>query len=152
MPKSGHRDDGPPEVLAGKCILVAEDDPDNQKIVSMILSGKGASALPAANAAEFRALLNDVAERARTPPDAVILDWNLAGASGDELLTELRTRCPELAGRILIVTGDVLRRETDSSAGHGDRSRHGPCVLLKPFSPADLTNALSEMLSAPDQG
>lgn len=152
MPRSGYRDDDPSEVLAGKCILVAEDDPDNQKIVSLILTGKGAVALPAVDAREFRALLDDFESGTRAQPDAAILDWNLAGASGDELLSELRDRCPDLAERVLVVTGDVLRRETEASAGHGGRSHHGPRVLLKPFSPADLTSALSEMLSAPAQG
>jgi CheY-like chemotaxis protein len=150
MPRAGQRDNDPPDNLAGKCILVAEDDPDNQKIVSMILAGKGAVALPAVNAAEFRARLDEAAAGDRT--DAIILDWNLAGAGGKELLAEIDARCPKLAGRVLIVTGDILGRKPVGSAGHGDRSRHGPRVLPKPFSPADLTNALSEVLSAPAQG
>jgi CheY-like chemotaxis protein len=155
MTRRSSPDDSASEHLAGKRVLVAEDDADNQKIISMMLGRKGASATAVANASELRRFLQDMTASGQEPPDAVILDWNLAGSTGDQLLEEIRTLAPELEKRVLVVTGDILRREQrkpEPTAGHGDSRRHGPPVLLKPFSPADLIGALSELLKPPDQG
>lgn len=124
--------------LAGKRVLLVDDDADLRKMFRVVLESAGAVVLDAASAAEVVELLG------ATPVDALVLDWHLAGASPVLLLDSLEGIQPGLGARVVVVSGDP--RIVGPSAVTGPtRPAH---ALAKPFRPADLVLALAELLAS----
>jgi len=73
--------------------------------------------------------------------DAVVCDVLMEGANGLQFLDALRLQVPELAGRVLFVTGGATSACMDVLAGCGV-----PC-LPKPFDGRQLRQALRELLA-----
>ncbi|HEX9242480.1 MAG TPA: ATP-binding protein [Anaeromyxobacter sp.] len=73
--------------------------------------------------------------------DAVICDVGLEGASGVDLLEQIRRRDPELGSRVLLVTGGM------ASAVAERVERCGARCLHKPFGRRQLREALQPMLA-----
>jgi CheY-like chemotaxis protein len=66
-------------------------------------------------------------------PDLVVLDWNLPGRSGAEVLQELKATRPDLP--VIVLTADQR-----ADAGGAD------AFLLKPFSPLELLDLIERLL------
>jgi DNA-binding response OmpR family regulator len=124
--------------LAG-CVLVVEDDPDIRSMTTSILRASGATVSEASTASEAIASLDG----ARF--DAVVLDWNLAGETGGQLLEKLRDHHPELLRRSAVVTGDLM-----SIPGHHEAESFGCPVLAKPFRPRQLVETVAGILALTD--
>jgi signal transduction histidine kinase len=120
--------------LAGRRILVIDDDLDILLGMRALLEEWGAQALLAASSAEALESFDPDAA-----PDAVIADYRLGDARGTEVVEALRGR----AGRripALVVTG------SRSPELHEELARHGLPYLSKPLAPARLRAALAELL------
>ena len=122
-------------------ILVVDDEPDITALVAYHLAKAGYRVSTAANGPD--ALKAAREER----PDIVILDVMLPGASGYDVLAELRRREETRDVGVILLT--ARREEPDRIRG---LSLGADDYLTKPFSPAALAlrvNALLRRLAAP---
>ena len=122
-------------------ILVVDDEPDITALVAYHLAKAGYRVSTAANGTD--ALKSAREER----PDIVILDVMLPGASGYDVLAELRRREETRDVGVILLT--ARREEPDRIRG---LSLGADDYLTKPFSPAALAlrvNALLRRLAAP---
>jgi DNA-binding response OmpR family regulator len=53
--------------------------------------------------------------RADAPPDLIVLDWNLPGLSGEDLVQTVRQRCPQ--ARLLVASGTSALTDAVRQAG-----------------------------------
>ena len=121
---------GPPVRL-----LVVEDDPEMRDLLMDVLHGEGFLAESAGDGAE--ALI-----RLRTGTfGAVLLDKNMPGLSGLDLLPSLRMMCP---GTPIILTTAFGDAETEREAA--TRGAHG--YLPKPFTTQGLLGAIRRALGS----
>lgn len=104
-------------------VLIVEDDPRLNEIISITLQNDfnleackdGSTAL----------------ERLKTSvPDIVVLDLNLPGISGVELLAHIRSDTKLTNTRVILATAD--ERQAETLIDEAD------IILLKPVSPAQL--------------
>ena len=104
-------------------VLIVEDDPKLNEIISITLQADfeietckdGDSALECLNL---------------TTPKIVVLDLNLPGTSGAEILTHIRANERFKNTRVILATADERQAETLTD--------EADIVLLKPVSPAQL--------------
>lgn len=127
---------GPPD-LAGRCILVVEDDELLQETVRIYLEKAGCRVLGARDA---MAALHHLADGL----DLVLADFHLPGLNGLELYREAVARRPELKRRFLFMTASIL-----PDGAHQLRQETGCALLQKPFSRRGLLQAASEALGGP---
>ena len=122
-------------------VLVVDDEPDITALVAYHLAKAGYRVSTAANGSD--ALRAAREER----PDVVVLDLMLPGASGYEVLQELRRLDDTRQVGVILLTS--RREEADRIRG---LSLGADDYLTKPFSPAELAlrvAALLRRLSAP---
>ncbi len=107
-------------------ILIAEDNPDLRLIFDEIFRHAGFEVVLAPDGREAMKLLDS-----RALPNAIILDLNMPGATGMEVLEYMR-RCGTLEQvTVIVVTGN-------SVAGRFIDSALVDMVLIKPVDPMDL--------------
>jgi CheY-like chemotaxis protein len=123
--------------ITGKRVLIAEDDADIRKMLRIVLEAIGAIV------SEAGSLKQTIGQLQGAAADAVVLDWNLGGTTGDRMLSEIATLSPPFAGSILVISGD----QRVSAAALPETVR--TAVLLKPFLPVDLIAALGGLLMSP---
>jgi CheY-like chemotaxis protein len=70
---------------------------------------------------------------AKEQPDLVVLDWNLPGRSGAEVLQELKASRPDLP--VIVLTADQRADAAGADA-----------FLVKPFSPLELLDVIERLL------
>ncbi|HEX2190291.1 MAG TPA: ATP-binding protein [Longimicrobiaceae bacterium] len=124
--------------LAGKRVMVMDDNPDVRRVLGRFLSRAGAEFVEAGPPWNSDEALVETMIRAM--PDAVVLDLNLGARTGVEVWSLLRDRLPPLADRVLFLSG----------AGPGDAVyeealRTGARVLPKPFDFGEVGAALEEV-------
>jgi signal transduction histidine kinase/ActR/RegA family two-component response regulator len=115
-------------------VLVIEDDPSSVDLVHAYLAGSGYEVLVARNGVDGLAAVR------REQPDAVILDIQLPGLDGWDVLSTLKAE-PETA-RIPVVVISVLD-ERARGALHG-----AAAYLVKPVSRDDVLSALDGAVPA----
>ena len=114
-------------------LLVVEDDPEMRDLLTDVLSGEGFLAESAGDGAE--ALI-----RLRTDTfAAVLLDKNMPGLSGLDLLPSLRTMCPNTPIILTTAFGDA---ETEQEAA----TKGAYAYLPKPFTTQSLLDAIRRAL------
>ncbi len=118
-------------------LLVVEDDPEMRDLLTDVLSGEGFLVESAGNGAE--ALI-----RLRTDTfAAILLDKNMPGLSGLDLLPSLRMMCPNTP---IILTTAFGTAETEQEA-----ATKGACAYLpKPFTTQSLLGAIRRALKPRD--
>ena len=116
-------------------ILLVDDHPEVRSTTAALLSDAGHAVTEASNGAEALALL----DIGRTRFDLMITDYAMPHLSGTEFLRETRAR--HRAVPALIITGYA---ETDAVS---DRPE-GVEILLKPFTPRQLQDAVERACSA----
>lgn len=120
------------QTARAQTILICEDDDNLRQLIRVVLEGRyrfveahdGPEAL-------------ELALRLR--PDLIILDLMLPGASGLEVLTELREQLPDDETRVIVM----------SAWGHADQAALNAGAdrfVAKPFEPDELTAIVSEVL------
>ena len=100
-------------------VLVVEDDPEQRRLLRLVLEARGNTVIECATAAEARSTV--------APYELAFVDRRLPDGDGLELA---RT----LSGRVYLLTGDDELEGTDP----------GVTVLLKPVRPADLDALLDD--------
>ena len=128
---------GPQAQLAGKRLLVIEDNRTNQRIISHRGCNWGLIVDGAATSQDALHLVE-----AGTQYDAIILDLQLPGADGMALASQLRSRCAGRVVPLLLLSSARLRsdeaRPTEASvAGY----------VHKPIRPAQLLETLCRAMS-----
>jgi DNA-binding response OmpR family regulator len=73
--------------------------------------------------------------------DVVISDVRMPGIGGQESYQQVKKRDPELAGRIIFITGDTI-----SDATHAFLQNVGNPHVTKPFMIEDLQQAIEDVL------
>ncbi len=116
-------------------ILVVEDEPAIQELISAALQHAGHRVMRAYSAEEAVPLVNG------TLPDVVLLDWMLPGTSGIEFARRLRSdeRTRDLPVIMLTARGEEQDKVAGLDAGADD-------YLTKPFSPRELVARIKAVL------
>lgn len=104
-------------------VLIIEDDPKLNEIMSITLQ----SDFEIETCIDGKQGLSRLSE---TIPDIVVLDLNLPGASGREILTHIRSNERFTKTRVILTTAD--ERQAELMTDEVD------IVLLKPVSPVQL--------------
>jgi len=92
-------------------ILIADDEP-NVRFALRVLLGQQADFRVEGEAADAEALLGQLEADC---PDVVLLDWDLRGVTGDELLPAMRQLCPRTA--VIVLSGKPGIRQVALAAG-----------------------------------
>lgn len=126
----------PSHNLGHVTIVIVEDHPDTQIILSNFLTRLGARVIIAGDA---ETALQEIQQ---CHPDVVLSDIGLPQKSGFQLLKEIRLLEP--ADRLVPVIamtalGGVVERQRAIAAGFQE-------LLRKPFDPAELLRALQSVL------
>jgi CheY-like chemotaxis protein len=124
--------------LLAPAVLVVEDDPDVRRLLRSILERDGCEVIEASNG---RHALDKVRDN-RTRLRAMVADLGLPEINGLELCRELVRIHPDL--RVLFITGhsddnDLLQKTPIQAR-----------LLLKPFTPRALCDAVQEVLAFPE--
>jgi DNA-binding response OmpR family regulator len=121
---------------ASPLVLVIDDEESVRDLIGRVLERRGYRALLAADGKEGLALFDHHREEIRL----VVLDFHLPGEPGERTFDELLKRKPSL--RVVLVTGD-------HSADLGqDARQYLACMLLKPFTTAELMLAVTAVMEA----
>ncbi len=119
-------------------ILVVDDDAEMRALLADVLSVEGYAVAGAANGAEALIRLRNEAFA------AIVLDKNMPGLSGLDLLPGLRTICPEMPVILITAFGDV--------ASYVDAIEKGAfAYVFKPFRLEELLKTLEQALAWPDR-
>jgi DNA-binding NtrC family response regulator len=119
-----------------RTILVAEDDDGVRQLVLTALRRAGFDTLAAADGREAMVLL----EADHPVVDALVSDVNMPGIGGLELLALARDARPKLA---VILASGTNRWELPP-----DRIQDGVTLLEKPFTVAQLIQAIEQALAS----
>lgn len=105
-------------------VLVADDDPFIREIISAAISGTGRSVVEAGDGAEaIGALLPSL--------ELILLDLQMPGASGLEVLAVARRKCPDVPVIVISGTGEVAHAVAALKHGAAD-------YISKPFTTEEL--------------
>ena len=115
-------------------VLLVEDDAALRRVAERILTAAGYVVIGAATGVEALAQLD-----VHATVDLVLTDMVMPGMSGDELVTEVLRRRPEV--KVLMASGYVR----DAFPQRATQSR-GFTFIAKPYSPSTLTRAVREVL------
>jgi CheY-like chemotaxis protein len=119
-------------------ILVIDDEPTIRKSVGRLLEMAGYRVRTAGSGVEAMALV-------RTEHfDAAICDLDIAGTSGAALCERIWQCAPDLAGHLVIASGDLTGEGVDELV-----ERAGGPAVAKPFTAADLLAAVGAICPAP---
>jgi len=128
---------GPQPKLNGKRILVIEDNPTNQRIISHHAHHWGLSAVAAATGQEALRLLH-----AASPYDTIILDLQLPDTDGMALAGEIRRSLSGGFPPLLLLSSGRLRGDDPRPAEAGVSG-----YIHKPVRPVQLLEALCRAMS-----
>jgi CheY-like chemotaxis protein len=127
--------------LAGRRVLVVEDDPNVRKAVGQLLAAEGCEIAMAADGAE------GLAQAQQVLPEVIILDLSLPSADpwggdfdGFGVMTWLERRL----GRALPVV--VLTGRQDEATRRQAEAKGVSAFITKPFNPRDLVAAVRNAL------
>ena len=113
--------------LGAKRVLVIDDDALSREVLELLLAGEGYGVELAGSGQEALDWLREPGTR----PDVVLMDLQMPGVCGEELVRRLRAACGEL--RVIAMSGSVPEDGTPAGADG---------FLLKPFSMEDLGEAV----------
>ena len=129
------------DVLAGVRLMLIEDDVAVRTALVRLLGRRGATVHAAAPnvAADDEALIYEVA---RALPDILLLDLGLGARSGVDVWQRLAARAPEVARRVVFLSGLAAGdAEWDAACATGRP------VLAKPLDVEELADAIAQIRS-----
>ncbi len=117
-------------------ILIVEDHPTMREAMRLVLEGEGFDIEEASDG-------NQALEAVRGgPPDLVLLDMNVPGTTGSDLLAALKHDPVTSGVRVIVVTATGEEGRAAAMAGGADH------YFTKPFSPIALLHAVEETLAS----
>jgi two-component system cell cycle response regulator DivK len=114
-------------------VLIADDDEDIRKLVQTVLKSHGMNCLTASTGTEALWMVH------RHCPRAVVLDVNIPGMDGFELLAEIRRE--NIPAKVIMLTG--RQQEPDIIRGF---QLGADDYVVKPFNPRELVLRISRLL------
>ena len=117
-------------------VLLIEDEPAVMALVRAVLEGYGYAVVPTESGAEALRLLEDgnfhgVISDMRTP----------GGVDGAQVYAWIASHRPELASRVVFITGDMANEETAATL----RRTGAPC-LEKPFRVQEFISVVEQTM------
>jgi two-component system, sensor histidine kinase RpfC len=119
-------------------ILVIDDEPTIRKSVGRLLERAGYRVRTAGTGEEAMALVRS------EHFDAAICDLHIPGVSAVRLCEQIWLAAPDLAGRLIVASGDLTGDGVDELV---ERTRVPP--VSKPFTAADLLLAIGAICPVP---
>lgn len=117
-------------------ILVVDDDRVLSHLIASLLRGKGHKVMTAFDAVQ--AMMMAI----RAPlPDAIILDINMPGGSGEDTLRKLKMSTKTAQIPVIVLSGSI-----DDEGRTRVRALGADAALAKPLVPEDLFSALESAL------
>ena len=117
-------------------ILVVDDDKTISHLVTSLLRENGYKTQTA-----FDAVQAIMAAKRKPPVDAIVLDINMPGGSGEETLKKLKMSSHTSNIPVIILSGSI-----DGAGQERVRSLGADAVLSKPLVPEELIDALTKAL------
>lgn len=121
-------------------VLIVDDDKIMRRIVSNYLKDEGVRELTMINIASKALKLLEDAYKSKSPYDLVLLDINMPGKSGDQLLYEVKNHRLLGKTKIIMVTAqnekDTILKCVDSGADY---------YLIKPVMKETLAEAIKRL-------
>lgn len=114
-------------------VLVIDDDPSIRRVIRLALEPDGAEVTEAEDGSQGLDLVH------RGNFALVILDWNLPGPAGPEVLNELNRARPELP--VLMLTAELTAHDGGLALAYG-----ATAFLAKPFKGDDLRTAVADLV------
>lgn len=117
-------------------ILIVDDDKVLSSLIAGLLREKGHKPVPAFDAVQA------MMQAKRTPAvDAIVLDINMPGGSGEDTLKKLKMSSKTAAIPVIILSGSI-----DQKGQERVRTLGAAAVLSKPLVPEELFAALETAL------
>ena len=117
-------------------IVVVEDQPDSLKLLTTLLTIKGHKVIGLANGDT----LAEVMRTHQPTPDLVLLDIQLPGRDGYELLAELQT-LPNRSWKVVALTAHALPEDRERAQAAGFNGYITKPIDVRTF-PAEVTKHL----------
>jgi CheY-like chemotaxis protein len=127
-------EDAEPRTIASRHILVVEDEPAVAAFIAKVLQRSGHHVTMVANGQEALAALADAR------PDLIISDVKMPTMRGDQFFAEVQVLYPDLAGRVIFITGDIADQRTVVFLEETQQPR-----LVKPFSATELRRVVARV-------
>lgn len=74
--------------------------------------------------------------------DLFLVDLKMPGMSGRELYKTVKKKYPDVAKKVVFITGDVMTADTQNFLASTGRP-----YLIKPFDFKDITNVIEQVLA-----
>jgi CheY-like chemotaxis protein len=124
----------------GGDVLVVDDEPELVAMLEEVLAQDGHRMVTAPDGLAALALLRD------GEFDAVLCDIRMPRLDGPALARELEASRPDLAARLLLITGDALRAAPAVPAAQRER------LLQKPLDPDEVRRRVAELVARRSTG
>lgn len=125
-------------VLQAKKLLLVEDNPSNQMLISKLLETHGIQVLTADNGLEALEVLR------HNLVDIILTDLNMPDMDGEELIRRIRLHDQTAITRLPII---MLSGATDLEVQNRLNNFNVNGFLAKPIQPEDLVQTIAEVLS-----
>ena len=120
-------------------ILVVDDEPAIRDLMCQVLTSDGHTTEQPSDSNEALRMIRDHRY------DCIIMDLRMPDISGQQLYQIIVDTDPDLARKIMFVTGDTVRRETREFL-----EATGNPVFSKPINMGDLRQRIRELAEAPE--
>jgi len=122
-------------IFEGKRILVVDDEQVIRELIVATLSKLDCQVESRASASEAMELLDQASF------DLLLVDLKMPGMNGKEFFQTLAERAPDLASRVIFVTGDTVSGDSEEFLEEAGRP-----VIGKPFDLEELERVVAEEL------
>ena len=125
----------PPGLQILRTVLIADDESSMRLLVHATIESDDYTVVEAADGAEAWAMIQ------QHKPSLVLLDVQMPGRSGLEVLQSVRADPSLLATRVILLTSKAQEHDVEAGLIAG-----ADFYLTKPFSPLDLLTRVEEAL------
>lgn len=122
--------------LAGKTILICDDDEMNRMLAAMIITNHGGTVTECGDGEEVLRLMKT------NTYDLLVLDINLPGIDGKTTAAELRLLGKRLP--VIAVTGNAHEEANFRDSGFD-------AIIIKPYQEAELITVMAKLAGIPEQ-
>ena len=125
-----------PTTVVNSTVLIADDEPSMRLLVRATIESDQYQVLEASDGDEAWAMIQE------HRPAVVLLDVQMPGRTGLEVLALIRNEPTLAATRVIMLTAKALKADVELGMTAG-----ADLYLTKPFSPLDLLTRVDEALS-----